>query len=419
MDGSTGSNGICRSRHRFTGWMIVLILGMILSTDAATAATLRISNGFSPLNRARPARERTDYIVLHTTEGSDEPSLRRVQRGGLAHYVVMRDGSVHRVISRSRVAKHAGCSMWCGREHLDEVSLGIEVVGYHNRPITGQQEAALHELLRQLQSVYDIDDDEVLTHSMVAYGKRNRWHKYAHRGRKRCGMLFAQQGLRERLGLEARPARDPDVEAGRLIVADPYLATLLYATEPQAVIVAESRFEGSDVNVITADRTAWFIAREEYASATTVYVLPGGQRRRGDEIRDWSRIPRGTRVLLDQELVNGQPWLVIGHDGGTAGEVAGAAYALATTIYFLPDGRVYRGDQLDERGFRKLPSGTRVFVGFRLAGEVTRQRTAYEICGPAYRNDTTLYVLPGGTVRNGREIRENRIPGGTRVLVAS
>ena len=35
------------------------------------------------------------------------------------------------------------------------------------------------------------------------------------------------------------------------------------------------------------------------------------------------------------------------------------------------------------------------------------------------KNDTTLYVLPSGTVRSGREIRENRIPGGTRVLVAS
>jgi hypothetical protein len=74
---------------------------------------------------------------------------------------------------------------------------------------------------------------------------------------------------------------------------------------------------------------------------------------------------------------------------------------------------------MDERTFRKLPPGTRVLVGFRLVGEVTRSRTAYELCGPAFRNDTTLYVLPGGKVRNGTEIRENRIPGGTRILVAS
>ncbi len=418
MDGSRGSFVARRYMLPVLAWM-VLTLGALLGSDTALAAELRISNRYSPLNSERPVRKQTEYIVLHTTEGSDQPSLRRVRRGGLAHYVVMRDGQVHRIISRRRVAKHAGLSMWDGTTNVDLHSIGIEVVGYHNRPITGRQEIAIAELVRQLQELYDVPDDRVLTHSMVAYGNRNRWHRRAHRGRKRCGMLFAQSELRGRLDLEARPAFDPDVRAGRLVVADPYLATLLYATEPEAVIVAEAQFEGSDNNVITKDRSAWFIARDEYASASTVYVLPNGQRKRGNEIRDWSRIPRGTRVLMDQEASDKPVWAELGKDGFTPSEIAGEAYAQPTTIYVRPDGRVHRGSELTSLQFTRLPRGTRVLVGYRLVGEVTSRRTAYDLCGAAFRNDTTLYVLPGGKVRSGREIRENRIPGGTRVLVAS
>lgn len=69
--------------------------------------------------------------------------------------------------------------------------------------------------------------------------------------------------------------------------------------------------------------------------------------------------------------------------------------------------------------FPRLPRGTRIFVGFRLAGEITSGLTAFDLCGPAFSHDTTLYVLPGGTVRKGSQIREKSIPGGTRILVAS
>jgi N-acetyl-anhydromuramyl-L-alanine amidase AmpD len=398
---------------------MVLAAGTLLGSDVAAETKLRISNRYSPLNSERPIRKATEFIVLHTTEGRDQPSLRRIRRGGLAHYVVMTDGRVHRIISRQRLARHAGLSMWDGITNIDRHSIGIEVVGYHNRPITGQQELALAELIRQLQSLYDIPDERVITHSMVAYGHRNRWHHHAHRGRKRCGMLFAQSELRARLGLEARPSFDPDVRAGRLVEADPYLATLLYATEVAKVEAAEERFAGPDADVITKERSAWFIARDQYADATTVYVFPNGQRQRGNEIRDWSRIPVGTQVLLDQDPPGRTVWTELGRDGATPGEIVGEAFDAPTTIYLKPDGRVLRGSDIAARDFRRLPRGTRILVGYRLLGMVTPSRTAYELVGAAYKNDTTLYVLPGGAVRNGREIRENQIPGGTRILVAS
>jgi hypothetical protein len=400
---------------------VTLLLAWAL-VGTAEATKLRISNRYSPLNRVRDAREQTDYIILHTTEGNGGPSLQRVRQSGLAHYIVMLDGRVHRVIKRQLVARHAGRSMWDGRENLDQHSIGIEVVGYHNKPLRDVQITALAELIRQLQGIYDIPDDRVITHSMVAYGLPNRWHHHAHRGRKRCGMQFAQPDLRARLGLHARPLRDPDVLAGRLVEADPYLAMVLYAPEEQSDAVVAAEFSGPDNNVITATRTAWFIARDQFDAPSTVYVLPSGRRVRGNEITDWSRMAAGTRVLLDQEdpttLSPASPYLTLG-PSEAASLVAGSAYDQDTTVYVRPDGRILRGDLMSERDFRRLPPGTRVFLGFQYAGKVTNRHTAYELCGPRYREDTTLYLLPGGRVKNGQEIREERIPGGTHVLLRS
>ncbi|MFO7654177.1 MAG: peptidoglycan recognition family protein [Candidatus Krumholzibacteriia bacterium] len=419
MEGSTAR----RSRRAATAAVAMLAAAVLHSAaaPAAGAAKLRISDLYSPLNDGRPIRRSTELIVLHTSEGGDRSSLRRIRAGGLAHYVVARDGPVYRTIEKHREGRHAGLSMWNGKRDVDAISIGIEVVGHHNQPLTDAQVRALRELLRQLQALYRIPDERVVTHSMVAYGRTNRWHQGDHRGRKRCGMQFAQPELRARLGLHARAKSDPDVAAGRLMVADPFLATVLYGAADQAQMTVQRRFEAPDANVITAERTAWFIARDEYDSPRTVYVLPGGTRLPGDQVQDWSRIPAGTRVLLDQDpeprlLARAPAWRVLGRDGHTAGEVAGAAYRSPTTVYVFPNGRVRPGSELHERDFRRLPRGTKVFVGFEYAGTVTPARTAYQLCGPSFRLPTTLYLFPGGSVQTGADIDESSIPGGTHVL---
>jgi len=415
MEGSRPGSAHLRLRR-----VLVLTLLAWVLIGTADATRLMISNRYSPLNAVREARARTEYIILHTTEGNGGPALDRVRQHGLAHYIVMRDGQVHRVIKRNLVARHAGRSMWDGRENLDQHSIGIEVVGFHNKPLRDIQITALAELIRQLQKIYNVTDDRVITHSMVAYGLPNRWHRHAHRGRKRCGMQFAQPELRARLGLQARPLRDPDVLAGRLIEADPYLAMVLYAPEEQSEAVAAAEFAGPDNDMITATRTAWFIARDQYDSPSTVYVLPSGRRLRGDQITDWSRMEAGTRVLLDQDgpTAPAPAYLTLAANQA-ASVVAGSAYDQDTTVYVSPGGRVQRGDLMSERDFRRLPPGTRVFLGVEYAGKVTTRHTAYGLCGPRYRDDTTLYLLPGGRVKRGPEIREERIPGGTHVLLGS
>jgi len=274
-----------------------LMLLSLVVVSAVNAAALEISNLYSPRSRERARRKSTEFIILHTTEGPSKGSIEKIKERGEAHYIVDVSGKVYRIIDRSRVAFHAGRSMWNGQTNLDLCSLGIEVVGWHNRDIAPAQYTALRELLDELQRIYRIPDERVLTHCMVAYGAPNRWHKRPHRGRKRCGLLFAKRSTRRRLGLDGEPAFDPDVRAGRLVEADPYLAKVLYGSG-QEQETALAHYGGEPVYVIAKGRSAWDIARDRYDDADTVYVFPDGRQRVGSDIEDWTKIPPGTKVIM-------------------------------------------------------------------------------------------------------------------------
>ena len=261
------------------------------------AQALNIVDHYSPLNRQRAQRARTDYLILHTTEGPGKGSLGKVHRLGECHYFVDEIGKVFRIIDRRKVALHAGRSMWNGRTNMDNSAIGIEVAGYHNRGITAAQYSAVKELVAELQGIYKIPDERVLTHSMIAYGAPNRWHKRSHRGRKRCGMLFAKWSVRQKLGLTKQPKYDPDIKSGRLVNADPYLAKVLYGSASEQDKAAQW-YAAGDANIISPTRSAWDIARDKYRSAEVTYVFPCGKQAKGNTIKDWKAIPPGTRVLL-------------------------------------------------------------------------------------------------------------------------
>lgn len=377
---------------------------------------LDIESRYSPRNRERSPRRATEYIILHTTEGGGRGSLGKLRKYGEAHYMVDLNGKVYRIIHRDRIAFHSGRSMWNGATSLDNVSIGIEMVGYHNKPLTTRQKHALRELLRQLQTIYRIPDHKVLPHSMVAYGRPNRWHRHSHRGRKRCAMLLARDDLRRGIGLSAKPRFDPDVKAGRLVVADPHLERVLFTVVPLAETPAETVGE----NVIARGRSAWDIARENYNAAATVYTFPDGSVKRGDQITDWNKLPPGTRVAIGGETAEQTSGLErvqrIGGDGGSAAEIGGAAIARDTTIYFLTDGRVKQGNEFTPEELRTLPRGTGMLVGYLHGGVIGVRRRAFDICGPRWNLPTTFYRLPDGTVKTGAEINERNIPLGTMVF---
>lgn len=376
----------------------------------------------SPRNAQRPTRRSTLYIILHTTEGGARGSLEKLSANGECHYVVDLDGKIYAIIDRHRVAYHAGVSMWNGRTGLDSCSIGIEIVGYHNRDLTSAQYASLKSLLQDLKAVYKIPDEHVLTHSMVAYGNPNRWQRKSHRGRKRCGMLLALPTTRAKLGLYRKPAYDPDVKAGRLVNADPELARILYKQGPvreaEVQVVVEAAAKDAS-NVIGPGRTAWDIARDLYKSPGTVYTFPDGTKKTGAEIRNWKAIPAGTKVEVSSDT-NENPaegLATIGVDG-TAAELAGDDVLAASTFYFPPDSgnRYQAGSSLDVAKVAALPSGTRMLVGYSVGGPVSPKRPVFEICSVRWNRPDTYYLTADGKLTSGDQINEKTIPVGAFVF---
>ena len=196
---------------------------------AGQGAAIDVSNRYrSPRNPERQVRASTELIVLHTTEAPARGSLNKLSERGECHFCVTENGSVYRIIDRDREAFHAGRSMWNGKEDVDKFSIGIECVGYHDQQMPLGQLKAIAQLVKELKAMYHLGDDRVVCHSHVAYGAPNRWQKKRHRGRKRCGMLFAMPSVRALLGLKTRPQVDADVKARRLVVGDDYLRKVLY-----------------------------------------------------------------------------------------------------------------------------------------------------------------------------------------------
>ncbi len=397
--------------------------GVFFLLAVVCACGFQFSNAYySPRNPEREMRRVTRYIILHTTEAVGSSALPKLSENGEANFGVDTDGRVYRIVDHRRVAFHCGRSMWDGRVNIDDCSVGIEVVGYHDRDITAAQYQALAELLAELKTYYRISDDRVLTHSMVAYGAPNRWFTRSHRGRKRCGMLFALASVRQRLHLMSKPAVDPDVRAGRLVDGDTYLAQVLFGRAPGgAVAVAAGPVSRpAPANVVSAKLSVWDIARDAYDDDTTIYILPDGTRRTGRQIRNWRAVPYGTKVLVSTEVHGAVEGVkTIGVDGGSAAEIAGDEAWNGTTVYIFRDGHFVRGSDLSPALRAKLPAGTRMLVGFAAGGPIGPSKRAYEICGARWHQPSTFFLLPGGGIKTGNEVSDGKLPAGTMVFFRS
>lgn len=428
---------------------IVNLLAGLFCLLACSSRAMDVADSLSPYNRTRPVRLHSRYIVLHTTEANERSSLNKLRDNGEAHYLVGTKGKIYRLVDSRRVAKHAGVSMWEGHRGLDDWSIGIEVVGYHDREITAAQYKALRELLTYLQNKYDIPDERVLTHSMVAYGEPNQWHRRSHRGRKRCGMLFARERVRAQLGLTAKPSFDPDVRAGRLVVGDEHLVMVLYGS-PSRSEKEYRQLSKSGRDVITKKSTPWDVAGVQYNKSGTLYIFPDGRERRGSEIRDWTAIPVGTKVVFRSTEVDVavpspdpvaavQPASVtppaldaqapirsrepgiegvkyIGVDGKDARQVAGDRCRERETIYLLPDGRIRCGSELLDDELDRLDEKTAVLIGYTCVGHISNQRTARQLCADRWNRTDTYYRLSDGRLVAGHELQNQELPRNTLVF---
>ena len=402
------------------GMFAVVAAGVWLAVSSAFAVVKFDSSFYSPRNRERDVRKSTTLIILHTTEAPSRSALRKLSDLGECHFCIDEAGRVYRIIDHRREAYHSGRSMWNGRANVDDFSVGIEVCGYHNKGLNAAQYRSLSELVGEMKYKYKIPDHNVLAHSHVAYGAPNKWQPRSHRGRKRCGMMFAMPSVRLRLGLKSRPASDPDVKARRLVVGDPYLAQVLYGAVAQRQPVASLSPPGAsaNANVIAKGRGAWDIARDAYDDATTLYVFPDGAKKRGNQIADFKLLPAGTKVTVNAPADNRvEKYQVVG-DNGKAQDIAGDEVLHASTIYVYPDGRYVRGSQLGAAGAIKLPYGTKVLLGYAVGGPITPGRPATAICGNRWRSPET-YFLIAGVLIPGNKVDDAKIPAGTMIFFKS
>jgi N-acetylmuramoyl-L-alanine amidase len=420
----------CRSLLRQSSIVLFLLATLLYLPSSSIAYTKSDYSNFqrsivdyrSRLNARfkKVERKQTKYIIVHTSELGLNKTLRVVSRGkhlhngqrtdgGHTHYVIARNGRTYRILDKKYIADHAGISMWDGETSISKISIGIELVGYHYSPITEDQYQSVGILIDILQDVYGLDDRAVFTHSQVAYGRPNKWHRKNHRGRKRCAKNF----IRSKAKLSPTWTYDPDVLAGRL-AADSHLSEIFYGGK---------EFYGDEDNIITKSNTAWSIAGEDFDSETTVYKFPDGHIYTGDQISDkigWNRIPSKTIVLINQEnsfdLIKSEGLIKTISDGLTAWLFAGKEYNRETTIYFLPSGIIKLGSTISD--WDDLPTSTKLIIGYRGPYRLHENRTAYRIAGLKYRDKKTIYYLPPNELLGGDEIKDfSQLPAGTLIFL--
>ncbi len=380
--------------------VVKLLLVAAFCAFSAWGSPLVLKDDYrSPRNKERPLRKSTRLIVLHTTEAHAKSSLNKLSERGEAHYCLTEEGVAYRIIDKDREAFHAGRSMWNAKEDCDEYSIGIEVVGYHNKTMPLKQLLALKELVRQLKQVYKIPDHRVVCHSHVAYGAPNTWHKKKHRGRKRCGMLFAMPSVRAKLGLKARPAYDPDVRGRRLVQADGYLNSVLYGN----VDTMATFYGGGRVQVAAAPTKSKSVAKARKVAKTKPPPPPS---------------PPPEEKAKPEE--GSSDWLAtMGLKGGYFRKKAKlivpttpkAEESKQKPLPLPKDLHVRKmGDDVkDLAALAKLPGYTR-------GGPVSAELSPYKIAGPAWRSPTTYYYGPRGKITTGDKVDEKAVEAGTFIF---
>jgi N-acetylmuramoyl-L-alanine amidase len=139
---------------------------------------------------------RIELVVLHYTGmASGLAALDRLCDPATrvsAHHLIEEDGSLWSLVPEAERAWHAGRSWWRGRERLNDVSIGIELVNpghaHGLRPFPEPQIEALLVLLQAIRARWPIAPVGVLGHCEIAPdrkldpGERFPWWRLARAG---------------------------------------------------------------------------------------------------------------------------------------------------------------------------------------------------------------------------------------------
>ncbi len=128
----------------------------------------------SPNCDDRPPGVGVSCVVMHSTvedtlAGTEQIFLTPAKKVS-AHFVVDRDGHVVQMVPIEKRAWHAGVSVLDGVSHVNDYSVGIEMVNLNDGidPYTDAQYEAVAGIIRFLRSRYNIPDSRIVSHAMIA-----------------------------------------------------------------------------------------------------------------------------------------------------------------------------------------------------------------------------------------------------------
>lgn len=126
-----------------------------------------------------------DTIIIHTIHNpraKDDLALSSIadilKRHRVAvHYLILRNGSVHQLVSENNIAYHSGHSRLPTppyTRYLDKSSLGIELANRQNTAPTAAQYESLAKLVKDIKTRHQIKN--ILGHKDVTKYKTDPWN---------------------------------------------------------------------------------------------------------------------------------------------------------------------------------------------------------------------------------------------------
>lgn len=136
----------------------------------------------SPNYNQRRNNAKVDMLVIHYTGMlTAQAALDRMQQKEAevsAHYMIDENGAIFQLVSEEYRAWHAGISFWRGRDDINSVSIGIELVnkghefGYHN--FAPAQMTSLITLCHDILNRHNIPKQNIVGHSDIAPTRKSR-----------------------------------------------------------------------------------------------------------------------------------------------------------------------------------------------------------------------------------------------------
>lgn len=167
-----------RSALVLTALLVLMAARLLWKAFATSTGTqlLPLAYAFVPSPNCddRPPGTTISCIVLHSTvEPTTEGTIRIFldpARKVSAHFVVGKDGRVVQMVPIEKRAWHAGASVLEGAQHVNDFSVGIEMVNLNDGKdsYTAEQMEAVAGLIRFIRSRYPVPDSRLVSHAQIA-----------------------------------------------------------------------------------------------------------------------------------------------------------------------------------------------------------------------------------------------------------